>query len=293
MHRALLGAALAVVTLVSPVPASADVAGASAFAMVLDLAVDCFGCGNTGGTLRGDVVAGTDDYATGATVSGTFHGFEPPGPTCATNGTMTGSLTVSTGHATTFTLTRTGAGVVASFGDGSTAAGTFTVTSPAGNPCGGPARATVTLGGQRFPRASGHVTIHRFPGTGALFLAAPVAQNGRAWWCTDVHTGATVTQGAVLTSPDPGVECYPPGGYNPECRRLAVGGYFAARSTAGSIETTATCGSASLRATIATGAPASTMSPVSGSLPLRCVIDETLSDPATTDYWTYCQVNAP
>lgn len=147
-------------------------------------------------------------------------------------------------------------------------------------------------------QASGHVTIHRFPATtgaisGARLWVAPMAQNRTPWACTDIHTGAPVTQGGLLTTPHPGVSCTPPSPYAPTCSRVDAGGYHADAGN-GTVRVTSACTTLSASATVkvpenwpgyrttVTGA---------GATPWTCTIHETLAVPDETDYWTFCDVN--
>lgn len=296
MHRTLLAALALAATAVPALPAAAD---PTAFSLEVDAQIHCFGCGVSSGTLDGDVLAGLAGFRGGATITGAFSHDGPAGATCLMTSTMSGAMTTSDGYATTFNLTRLGGDVVATFDDGSTATGTFAVVSPVGNPCGGPVTARITLAGggngapAAPPGAFGHVTIHRFPGTGPMLLAAPVTENGAAWTCVDVRSGAPVQQFDVLATPDPGVECQPPAGSGLDCSRLVAGGYIAPFGGAGSIAVTATCGGASVTRAIGFGSAGFGTAPVTSSLPLRCEVQESLNAPATTDYWTFCQVNSP
>jgi hypothetical protein len=152
--------------------------------------------------------------------------------------------------------------------------------------------------GNPLSQARGHVTIHRFPATtggiaGARLWVAPVAQNGAAWACTDVHTGLAVAQGSMLTTPHPGVSCTPPAQYTQLCSRVDAGGYHADAGS-GTVRITSACTNLSTSATVKVPESwpgYSTTVTGTGATPWSCTVQETLAVPDQTDYWTFCDVN--
>lgn len=294
MHRSLLGAALALVAFAAPAPPASAL---GPYTLDLDATIACFGCGVTFGSLTGDVVAGVGGFRTGAQITGDFTHDGPPA-SCPITSSASGSMTTSDGYTTSFNLTRLGGDVLATFDDGSVATGTFVVTSPLGNPCGGPVTAHITLtGDDRNPPADpgpyGNAQIHRTAG-GAVLLVEPATPGAGAWTCVDVQTGTTVHAGDALTTPDPGVACLPPAGQSTACTSLWAGGYFLPTTTSGAVTVTASCGAAVVDKTLTAGSPQAagfTTAPVADTLPLRCETAES-GLPATAGYLVFCMVNA-
>jgi hypothetical protein len=138
-----LAAVVAVLAFTAPVPSDAAPAAAT---FVLNLQIGCFGCGTygpAGNTATGTVV-GANHLRTGAPVTGQFTVDEPVGPTCVASGSASGVLTVDE-DAVPFGWTRVGALTVITTPTGS-GTGAFTITSPTGNPCGGPVTARLVAG---------------------------------------------------------------------------------------------------------------------------------------------------
>jgi hypothetical protein len=122
----------------------ADAAGAVVFTGTAN--IDCFGCGVSTGTAEltgvGTLLDPANPVLTGAATAN-YTVNEPDGATCvvtgAASGTVTGAVDLS------FNWTRVGAvAVITTSGDVEGAGvALFVVTSPVGNPCGGPVTAQV------------------------------------------------------------------------------------------------------------------------------------------------------
>lgn len=299
MFRRTIGALVALACLAVPVPP----AGADPGTALLDFVVTYsrFGAGAVSASIHGVVLVGDGGATTGATVTGSMAANEPAA-TCPVTGTASGTIATTDGWSSSFAWTRIGDVVVMSV-DGGTFTGTHTITSPVGNPCGASnvrARVIIQIAGDFPARARGHITIHRFPqSSGALggvrLWAAPVAQNGAPWTCYDVHTGAVVEQGDLLTSPDPGVSCTPPAPYGTACNRVDAGGYHADAGS-GTVDVTSACTVLSVTAHIEVPQSWVTVSRSAGgygTTPWTCQATESLANRDETDYWVFCDVNLP
>lgn len=129
-------------------PGSASATSAAQFTGTAT--IGCFGCGTYGpaGNSATFCVNGVVNNVNVTCVPGTTNGTatftvtEPVGATCVVSGTATGTITVTGVGSAGFTWNRTGphARVTVSAW-GSTAEVVFNVTSPVGNPCGGPVTA--------------------------------------------------------------------------------------------------------------------------------------------------------
>jgi hypothetical protein len=146
--------------------------------------------------------------------------------------------------------------------------------------------------GEGGPRAAGHISIHRPPGQAPFLAAAPSAPGGAVWSCLDAHTAAPVMEGSTLSSPNPSVVCQPPAGFSRRCTSVQANGSYA--GTDGSVVVTSACSGLSDSETLAPGRPGSAEPTFgNGETPWSCRTQENLVSPATTDYWAYCDVNAP
>lgn len=303
MHLVSVGTLVALAASIA-VPLAPSVAEESDVAVLaMEGTIGCFGCGTygpAGNSMTGTVVAGEGGFQTGAAVTSSFTVNEGTGVGCVVSGTASGVITTSDGTTESFHWTRVGALTDWTFGSGATGTGTFAVADPDGLPCGRSVRfrATVGLrGGTRGPRPKGHVTLHRFPVTadhplgGVRFLVAPRTQSGTLWSCRDIRNGAYVQEGAILASPDPGVECTPPGGFTNRCTRVDVGGY--ALTGSGSLTAQSTCQGVGASVTMQIPAAVNYAPPARGNglTPWRCAVDETIVDAAVTEWWVFCDAN--
>jgi len=143
LRSAIVAAGAASTMIAGMTPASAAPGGVVAFTGTAS--IGCFGCpgprpgtavlSGTGVTLEGNVISGT--------ANATYTVTDPADVTCVITGSATGSVTgaINVG----FTWLRVGAtAVITTTGEVNGAgAAVFVVTSPVGNPCGGPVTATV------------------------------------------------------------------------------------------------------------------------------------------------------
>jgi hypothetical protein len=106
---------------------------------------ECFGCGVSPATMNLTVTAGgPGGIVVGGQASSSFTAGEPADVTCVLTGAASGLITGAVDF--WFNFTRVGAfAVITTSGDvHGPGTATFTLTSPLGNPCGGPAEAYVT-----------------------------------------------------------------------------------------------------------------------------------------------------
>lgn len=137
LRSAVLAAGVASTLAMTAVPSSAQGAGV----FTGEASINCFGCGVSSGTATLSVTGEVNGVAqVGASASATYTVTEIPSQcpvTGSANGTVSGAVNV------TFAWTRVGAtALITTSGDingGGTAV--FAVTSPVGNPCGGPVTA--------------------------------------------------------------------------------------------------------------------------------------------------------
>lgn len=144
--------ALAAVTASTLTLGSAPAEALTAAAIVGEMTIGCFGCGTYGPAGNSGTFSVTGVFGNVITVlrpaSATYTVHDTVGATCVVSSTIEGAFSVDTGPAQ-FTsrmfLTRIGGAVLVAMPDlGVNGAGTFAVTSPVGNPCGGAVSATVT-----------------------------------------------------------------------------------------------------------------------------------------------------
>ncbi len=133
------------------------------------------------------------------------------------------------------------------------------------------------LYGCGYASGTGALSFVRVPGGALLRTPAPYG-----WACTDVHTGAAVTAGSILATPDPGVSCTPLPGYAATCDWLELSAAMVPATT-GRVTVTHSCGAnevtrvlAPLQARVVeawSGAYAGA-GETPGTPPRRCVTDE-------------------